>query len=80
MGIKWKQHSAEFKARVAMAAFSKEKTVAALAAELFSFSGSYVTLCWSKPDSNSRSHPLTRRQTDGSDPPHLPTQQIYRSR
>ena len=24
--------------------------------------------------------PLTRRQTDCSDPPHLPTQQIYRSR
>jgi hypothetical protein len=23
--------------------------------------------------------PSTRRQTDGSDPPHLPTQQIYRS-
>jgi hypothetical protein len=26
------------------------------------------------------SHPLIRRQTDGSDPPHLPTQQIYRFR
>jgi hypothetical protein len=25
------------------------------------------TGCWSKPDSNSRSHPLTRRQTHGSD-------------
>src|ERR1700726_3446936 len=33
-------------------------------------SGSHLTPCWSKPDSNSRSHPLTRRQTDGSDPPH----------
>jgi 2-keto-3-deoxy-L-rhamnonate aldolase RhmA len=32
-----------------------------------------VTRRWSKPDSNSRSQPLTRRQTDGSDPPHLPT-------
>ena len=32
---------------------------------------------WREMDSNSRSHPLTRRQTDGSDPPHLPTQQIY---
>ena len=30
-------------------------------------SSSRVTLCWSKPDSNSRSHPLTRRQTHGSD-------------
>src|ERR1700731_2126594 len=30
-------------------------------------SSSQVTLCWSKPDSNSRSHPLTRRQTHGSD-------------
>src|SRR5580704_11122574 len=39
-------------------------------------SGSQLTPRWSKPDSNSRSHPLTRRQTDGSDPPHLPTQQI----
>jgi hypothetical protein len=26
-----------------------------------------MTLSWSKPDSNSRSHPLTRRQTHGSD-------------
>ena len=26
MGVKWKQHSAEFKARVAMAALSGEKT------------------------------------------------------
>jgi hypothetical protein len=43
-------------------------------------SGSHQTPCWSKPDSNSRSHPLTHRQTDGSDPPHLPTQQIYHSR
>jgi hypothetical protein len=28
---------------------------------------SLLTLRWSKPDSNSRSHPLTRRQTHGSD-------------
>src|ERR1700724_4665598 len=47
---------------------------------LFFGSGSHLTPCWSKPDSNSRSHPLTRRQTDGSDPPHLPIRQIYRSR
>jgi hypothetical protein len=26
-----------------------------------SFSGSYVTLCWSKVDSNSRSHVLSKR-------------------
>jgi hypothetical protein len=43
-------------------------------------SDSFLTRRWRKPDSNSRSHPLTRGQTDGSDPPHLPTQQIYRSR
>jgi len=30
-------------------------------------SGSHVTQHWSKPDSNSRSHPLTRRQTHGLD-------------
>src|ERR1700746_2223039 len=29
--------------------------------------GSHMTLRWSKRDSNSRSHPLTRRQTHGSD-------------
>jgi transposase-like protein len=33
-GHEGKQRSAEFKARVAMAAFSGEKTVAALSAEL----------------------------------------------
>jgi len=42
--------------------------------------GSFLTRRWSKPDSNSRSHPLTHRQTDCSDPPYLPTRQIYRSR
>ena len=39
-------------------------------AGLLTTSGSHASHRWSKPDSNSRSHPLTRRQTDGSDPPH----------
>jgi transposase-like protein len=64
VGIKRKQHSAEFKARVAMAAFLGQKTVAALSAELISFSGSYVTLCWR--DSNPRS-PLAKERVPSAE-------------
>jgi transposase-like protein len=48
VGIKRKQHSAEFKARVAMAALSGEKTLAELSAE-FGVHPTMISDCQKEP-------------------------------
>jgi transposase len=63
VGVKRKQHSAEFKARVAMAALSGEKTLAELAAEF----GVYPTMIsgW-KQELVKRAGELLARGTNAS--------------